>query len=109
MVILGGGIPVLQAPVFNGLEFDFLPLHQNDVAASEVDVGGRWIADAIMIAVVVVVLDESPDVSFEVTGQVLFIQQDAILERLMPALDLALGLGMVGGATDITQATEFFE
>ncbi len=62
-----------------------------------------------MIAVVVVVLDESPSVSFEVTVQVIVFQQDAILERLMPALDLALGLGMVGGATDIIQATEFFE
>ncbi len=62
-----------------------------------------------MIAVVAVVLGESPDVSFEITGQVLVFQQDAILERLMPALDLALGLGMVGGVTDITQATEFFE
>ena len=47
-----------------------------------------------MIAVGAVVLDESLNVSFEVTGQVIVFQQDAIFERLMPALDLALGLGM---------------
>ena len=48
------------------------------------------LADALMIAVVVVVLDESLDVSSEVTGQVIVYQQNAILERLMPALDLGL-------------------
>ncbi len=46
------------------------------------------LADALMIAMVVVVLDESLNVSFEVTGQVKVFQQDAILERLMPALSV---------------------
>ena len=43
----------------------------------------------------IVVLDEGLDVSFEVTGQVIVFQQDPVLQGLMPALDLALGLGMV--------------
>ena len=46
-----------------------------------------------MVAVVVVVLDEAPDLRFEITGQVIVLQQYPVLERLMPTLDLALGLG----------------
>jgi hypothetical protein len=29
------------------------------------------------------------------------LKQDAVLERLMPALDLTLGLWVIGGATDV--------
>ena len=32
------------------------------------------------------------------------LEQDAVLERLMPALDLALGLGMETGAADMLDA-----
>ena len=52
-----------------------------------------------MVAVVVVVLDEAPNLRFEITGQVIVLQQYPVLERLMPPLDLALGLGMIGCAT----------
>ncbi len=37
---------MLQAPVLDGLAFDLLPFQQDDVATSEVDVGGREIAPA---------------------------------------------------------------
>jgi hypothetical protein len=40
----------------------------------------------------VVVFDERVDLSFEIAGQIIVLQQDAVLERLMPTLDLALGL-----------------
>jgi hypothetical protein len=43
-----------------------------------------------MTALVVVVLDKSFDLVFEVTGQEVIFQQDAIFQGLMPALDLAL-------------------
>ena len=46
-----------------------------------------------MIAVIVVVLDEGGDLAFEIAGQVVVFKQDAILECLMPALDLALVCG----------------
>ncbi len=86
---------MLQAPMLDGLAFDLLPFQQDDVATSEVDVGGREIAQAFVITLMIVVFDEGLDVSFEVTGQVIVFQQDAVLQGLMPALDLALGLGMV--------------
>jgi hypothetical protein len=40
----------------------------------------------------VVMLDEGRDLAFEVAGQVVVLKQDAVFERLMPALDFALGL-----------------
>ena len=48
-----------------------------------------------MVAGVIVVLDEGADLGLEIAGQVVVFEQDAVLERLVPALDLALRLGMV--------------
>ena len=45
-----------------------------------------------MIALMVVMIDEGFDLGFEITGQEVVFQQDAVLEGLMPPLDLALGL-----------------
>jgi hypothetical protein len=36
---------------------------------------------------------EGGDLAFEIAGQVVVLKQDAVLERLMPALDLALVCG----------------
>ena len=36
--------------------------------------------------------DEARDLRFEITGQIMICEQNAVLERLVPALDLALGL-----------------
>ena len=49
----------------------------------------------------VVLRHEGGDPAFEIAGQVIVLKQDAVLERLMPALDLALGLRVIGGAADV--------
>ena len=46
-------------------------------------------------------IDELFDVGFKVARQVVVFQQDAVLERLMPAFDLALCLRMVGSAANV--------
>ena len=43
-----------------------------------------------------VVRHECCDLAFEIAGQVVVLKQDAVLERLMPALHLALGLRVIG-------------
>jgi hypothetical protein len=55
-----------------------------------------------VVAVMIVVIDEAIDVRFEVAWQVLVLEQDAVLERLMPALDL--GLGMTGRSSHMVHA-----
>jgi hypothetical protein len=54
-----------------------------------------------VVTPVVVVIDEVVDLCLEVAGQILVLHQDAVLQCLVPALDLALGLGMEGSATDM--------
>jgi hypothetical protein len=58
-----------------------------------------------MVTAVIVVLDEARDLGFEITGQIIVLEQNAVLERLVPALDLALGLRMAQGAANMRDAT----
>ena len=69
--------------------------------AAEVDIGGREVAEALVVSVIEVIGDESPDLALQV------LQQDPVLQRLMPAFDLALGLGMVGCASDVSYSLRF--
>ena len=85
---------MLQAQVFDGLSFDPFCLQQDGLAASEVDVGGSEIVEAL-IATMVVALDEGGYLPFEIIRQEVVLEQAAVLQRLMPTLDFALGLGVV--------------
>ena len=96
---------MLQSALFDGLAFDPFALEQDGLAAPEVDVSRRQVLQALMVAVMIVVLDEAVDVRFEVTGQIVVLKQDAVLEGLVPALDLALGLPMARGAANMRDAT----
>ena len=58
-----------------------------------------------MATPVIVVLDEARDLGFEIIRQVIVLEQNAVLERLVPALDLALGLRMAWGAANMRDAT----
>ena len=48
-----------------------------------------------MVSRMVVLRHEGRDPAFEIAGQVIVLKQDAVLERLMPPLDLALGLRVI--------------
>jgi hypothetical protein len=67
----------------------------------EVDVSGREIAQALVITAIVVVLDESANIRLQVVWKIIVLHQDAVLERLMPTLDLALRLRMIRRAPRI--------
>src|ERR1700730_2307176 len=90
-VILCGLPTVQQAAIGDCLSFDPFPFDQNGLAPPKVDVGGSQVGDALVISQVIVVGDEGLDLGFEIARQVIVLEQDAVLERLMPALDLALG------------------
>src|SRR6516165_1304653 len=92
------------ASVVFGLCFAFDPFsfQQDCLTAPEVHVGRSQIAQAFMIASMVVVIDEPANASLEITRQVVVFQENAVLERLMPTFDLALCLWMVGGATNMS-------
>jgi hypothetical protein len=86
---------VLQSSVFDGLSFGPFALKQDGLAAPEVDVGWGEIVDALVITPVVVIGDERIDLGFEVAAQIVVLDQDAVLERLMPALDFPLRHRMI--------------
>ena len=48
-----------------------------------------------MVALVIVVIYKGLDLGFEIAGQEVVFQQDAVLQSLMPPLDLALSLGVI--------------
>lgn len=81
-----------QAALCDGFAFYPFPFQHDDVAAPEVDVGGCEIADALVVAAVIIMIDEGRYLPLQISGQEVVFEQDAVLERLMPALDLALGL-----------------
>jgi hypothetical protein len=91
-LVLGGELAVLQAPMLDGLSLDPFALFDDGGCPAEVGVGGCHVGQALVVTLVIVVLDEGLDLGFEVAGQEVILQQDAVLQGLMPALDLALGL-----------------
>src|SRR6478735_5954771 len=93
--MLGGLFEVEQASLSDCLLLDALALEQNGLCSTEVDIGGCEIVQALVVAVLVIMLHEGSDLSFELTRKVI------VLERLMPALDLALGLGMTRRSPEV--------
>ena len=61
--------------------------------ASQVNVVRRDVVQALVVALVVVVIDEGFDLGFEVTCQEVVFEQNAGFQGLMPTFDLALGWG----------------
>ena len=58
---------MLQAAVCDGFALDAFSLGQDCLGPAEVDIGWSQIVDALMIADVIVVLDEGSDLSFEIS------------------------------------------
>ena len=85
--MLQAALPDCQFP-------DLFAFSDDGLAAPEADVGGCDVAQALVVALVVVVIDEGPDLAFKIAGQIVVFQQNPVLHRLMPALDFALGLRM---------------
>ena len=93
--------PMLQAPIGDCVAFDAFAFAADALCASKIDVSRREIVQALVIAGIVVMLDEGRDLAFEIAGEVILLEQNAVLEKLMPALDFDPGLRMVGRSADI--------
>lgn len=78
---------MLQTALFDCVSLDPFTFEQNRLATPIVDVGRCEIAEALVISMVIVVLHEATDADFQIAGQEVVFQQDAVLERLMPAFD----------------------
>ncbi|GGJ13865.1 hypothetical protein GCM10011320_21320 [Neoroseomonas lacus] len=74
VVRLGGALLVDQASLLDRLSLDTFTLEQDGLAAAEVDVSRGKIAQALVVALVVVVRDEGLDLRLEVAGQVVVLE-----------------------------------
>ena len=73
-----------QAPLLDCLLFDLLSSSEDGVCPAEVDVGRGQVPEAFVVALVVVVLDKVADGLLERAGQVVVLEQDAVLQGLVP-------------------------
>jgi len=86
----------LLAPIRDGLSLDPFTLFEDGGRPAEMGLGRPHVFQALVVALVVAVLDEYLDLSLEVAGQEVVFLQDAVLQGLVPALDLALSRGCIG-------------
>ena len=73
----------MQASRFECFLFDPFSLFQNGCVTTEVDVGKCDVVQALVVSLVVVVVDEGFDLIFEIAGQEVVFQQNAVLEGLI--------------------------
>lgn len=90
-----------QAAVLNCLSFDGFSPFQDGLPASGIDGGRREVADALVVSAAIVMIDEGADLRLEIDRQDVVLEQDPVLHRLMPALDLALRHRMIGRAAHV--------
>ena len=83
---------MLQAALSDCQFLDLVPLSDDGFVAPEIDVSRCDVVQALVVAFVVVVIDAGPDLMFEIARQIVVFEENPVLHRLMPALDLALGL-----------------
>src|SRR5207244_12734389 len=96
------------ASLLDGFSFDLFPPFENGPAAPEVDVSRRQVVQALVVSTVVVVADELLDALFELSWQVVVVQQDPVFHRAMISLDLALRHRVIRPSAGISE-TVFIE
>ena len=97
----------MQAPRVKSLSFDLFTMLKNCFVTPEVEVIGCKVVDALVIALVVVVIDERSDLGFKITRQKVVFQKAATLKCLMPTLNLALSLRIIWPAAKMLHAPVF--
>ena len=77
---------MVQATVLDDQFLDLLPPFDNGGVAPEVGVGWCDVVQALVVAVVIVVIDEGADLVFEIPWQIIVLQQNAVFQGLISAL-----------------------
>ena len=96
-----------QASHFDGLSFDPFSLLQDALAVLEADIGRSEVLQALVRALLIIVVEKGIDLLPSTTGQIVVFQQDAVLQGLMPALDLAPGLRVIRGKANMVHVLNF--
>jgi len=65
-LILSDGFAVLQASILDSFCFNPFSAFQNGLGSTKVDIGRRYIAEALVVTFVIVMLDEVFNLAFKV-------------------------------------------
>ena len=103
-LMLRGLAVMLQASGFDGVAFDPFSFQQDGLAATGVDVGWDQVTFAFVMPEMIVLGDEVTNFLLEIIAQIVVLEQDPRLERLVPALNLSLRPGMMRGTADMVHA-----
>ena len=79
-MLSGHGLTMQTSSGFDGRAFDFLTLCEDDLSTSEIDILRGQIIQALMIPPCIVMDDELPDALLELSGQVVVLEQDLVLQ-----------------------------
>ena len=92
---------MLQAALLDRLFLDRFPFSENVFVTPEVDVRGSEVVQALVIAVIVVVIDKDTNLLLQVAWQVVVFQENTVLHGLVPSFDLTLSLRMEWSAANV--------
>ena len=67
---------MLQAALLDCQFLDLFPFPNDGFVAPKIDVSRCDVVQTLMVSFVVVVIDEGPDLAFEITGQIVVFQQN---------------------------------
>ena len=93
-----------QAAMLDGPALDAHALQQDGLPPAEIDISRGQIVQALVVAPVVILLDECLNIGLKCVWQIVIFQQDAVLHGLVPALDLSLRLRVSRRAADMLDA-----
>ena len=80
---------------------DLFPFSENVFVAPEVDISGCDVSLALLVTLVVLILDEGLDLTFEIAGRAVILQQNPVLNALVQMLEFALGSRMDRGTPNV--------
>ena len=81
---------MLQASILDCLFLDCFPFYENVFGTPEVDVRGSDVVQALVIAVIVVVIDKDTDLLLQIAWQVVVFLENAVLHGMVPAFNIRI-------------------
>ena len=92
---------MLQAEFVEGLVLDILSHFQGCRASTVIEAYRGKVAQVLLITIAVVVFNGGAGLPIDVTGQEVFFVENAVLQRLVPAFDLAPCLRIMRRTTHV--------
>ena len=84
----------MQASILVCLFLGRFPFSNNVLGTVEVDARGSDVVQAIVIALIVLVIDKDTDLLLQIAWQLVVFQESGVLHDLVPAFDFTLFFGM---------------